>query len=42
MADATTWKIRVSGYGTFDFNGTEEEADDALDCAALTTEKTNG
>jgi hypothetical protein len=22
-----SWKIRVSGYGTFDFHGTEEEAE---------------
>ena len=22
------WKIRIAGYGTFDFNGTEAEAED--------------
>lgn len=25
--ERTTWKIRVSGYGTFDFEGTEAEAE---------------
>jgi hypothetical protein len=24
----TNWKIRVQGYGTFDFEGTEEEAEE--------------
>jgi len=26
--ETTTWKIRVAGYGTFDFIGTEAEAED--------------
>lgn len=26
--DKTVWRIRVSGYGTFDFNGTEDEAEE--------------
>ena len=25
---ATKWKIRIAGYGTFDFEGTETEAED--------------
>lgn len=25
---ATNWKIRVAGYGTFDFHGTEAEAEE--------------
>lgn len=26
-SQATDWKIRISGYGTFDFHGTEAEAE---------------
>lgn len=25
---ATTWKIRIAGYGTFDFEGTEAQAEE--------------
>lgn len=28
MIDKTDWKIRINGYGTFDFNGTEAEAEE--------------
>ena len=28
MSEATTWMIRVSGYGTFEFEGTEPEAEE--------------
>lgn len=27
MVTKDNWKIRISGYGTFDFYGTEEEAE---------------
>lgn len=26
--ERTVWKIRVSGYGTFEFDGTEQEAEE--------------
>jgi hypothetical protein len=29
MSEQTTWCIRISGYGTFDFFGTQTEADKA-------------
>ena len=27
MGDKTIWMIRISGYGTFEFEGTEQEAE---------------
>lgn len=27
MDESTIWKIRIAGYGTFEFTGTEAEAD---------------
>lgn len=30
MSDKYEWKIRIPGYGTFTFNGTEVEADAAM------------
>ena len=27
MTDKTIWMIRISGYGTFEFEGTEQEAE---------------
>lgn len=27
MDDSTVWKIRIAGYGTFEFTGTEAEAE---------------
>lgn len=28
MTDKTIWMIRISGYGTFEFEGTEQEAEE--------------
>jgi len=28
MDDKTVWMIRIQGYGTFEFEGTEKEAED--------------
>lgn len=28
MTDNTIWMIRISGYGTFEFEGTEQEAEE--------------
>lgn len=28
MTDTTIWMIRINGYGTFEFEGSEQEAED--------------
>lgn len=28
--DVTSWKIRIAGYGTFEFEGTEDGAQEAM------------